>query len=49
MGWRERRLSSTMRQLHIAGESMFVDYGGKMLEVVNGTVSELRMCQLLSR
>ena len=32
----EGRLSPTMRQLHVAGERMFVDYAGATLEVVPG-------------
>ena len=42
----ERRLSPTMRQLHVAGERMFVDYAGTTLEVVDGTTGEVRSCQL---
>jgi transposase len=42
----ERRLSPTMRQLHVAGERMFVDYAGTTLEVVDGTSGEVRACQL---
>ena len=34
----EGRLSPTMRQLHVAGERMFVD--------VDGTTGEVRVCQL---
>ena len=42
----EGRLSPTMRQLHVAGERMFVDYAGTTLEVVDGTTGEVRVCQL---
>src|ERR1700750_41769 len=42
----ERRLSPTMRQHHVAGERMFVDYAGTTLEVVDGTTGEVRVCQL---
>ena len=35
-----------MRQLHVAGERMFVDYAGTTLEVVDGTTGEVRVCQL---
>jgi transposase len=42
----ERRLSPTMRQSHVAGERMFVDYAGTTLEVVDGTTGEVRVCQL---
>jgi transposase len=44
-GWK-RRLSPTMRQLHVAGERMFVDYAGATLEVMDGTTGEVRACQL---
>ena len=40
------RLSPTMRQLHVAGERMFVDYAGTTLEVADGTTGEVRVCQL---
>ncbi len=42
----EGRLSPTMRQLHVAGERMFVDYAGTTLEVMDGTTGEARVCQL---
>jgi transposase len=42
----EGRLSPIMRQLHVAGERMFVDYAGATLEVVDGTTGEVRVCQL---
>lgn len=42
----KRRLSPTMRQPHVAGERMFVDYAGTTLEVVEGTTGEVRVCQL---
>ena len=42
----EGRLSPTMRQLHVAGERLFVDYAGTTLEVVDGTTGEVRVCQL---
>src|SRR5437764_2084135 len=35
-----------MRQLHVAGERMFVDYAGTTLEVIDGTTGEVRECQL---
>jgi transposase len=40
------RLSPTMRQLHVAGERMYVDYAGKTLELIEPTTGELRVCQL---
>jgi transposase len=42
----ERRLSPTMRQHHVAGERMFVDYAGTTLEVMDATTGEVRDCQL---
>src|SRR5271155_4969445 len=42
----EARLSPTMRQSHVAGERMFVDYAGTTLEVTDGTTGEVRVCQL---
>jgi len=42
----EGRLSPTMRQLHVAGERMFVDYAGKTLELIEPATGELRVCQL---
>jgi transposase len=42
----EGRLSPTMRQLHVAGERMFVDYAGTTLDVVDGTTGEVHVCQL---
>ena len=40
----EGRPSPTMRQLHVAGERMFVDYAGSTLEVVDGTTGEVHVC-----
>jgi transposase len=42
----EGRLSATMRQVHVAGERMFVDYAGTTLTVMDGTTGELRKAQL---
>src|ERR1700680_1557728 len=42
----EGHLSPTMRQTHVAGEWMFVDYAGTTLEVVDGATGEVRVCQL---
>jgi hypothetical protein len=30
-----------MRQTHVAGERLFVDYAGTTLEVINGTTGEI--------
>ena len=42
----EARLSPTMRQSHVAGERMFVDYAGTTLEVIDASTGELRPAQL---
>jgi transposase len=40
------RLSPTMRQTHVAGERLYVDYAGKTLEVIDGATGEVRSAQL---
>jgi transposase len=40
------RLSPTMRQTHVAGERLFVDYAGTTLEVIDGTTGEVLSAQL---
>jgi transposase len=40
------RLSPTMRQIHPAGERMFVDYAGQTIEFVDGLTGEVHACQL---
>ena len=42
----EGRLSPTVRQSHIAGERMFVDYAGTTLAVIDGLSGEARTAQL---
>jgi transposase len=42
----ETRLSPTMRQNHVAGERMFVDYAGTTLEVIDPSTGEVRTAQL---
>jgi transposase len=42
----EMRLSPTMRQSHIAGERMFVDYAGTTLEVIDASTGLTRTVQL---
>ena len=42
----EARLSPTMRQSHVAGERMFVDYAGTTLAVIDGSTGQLRTAQL---
>ena len=42
----EARLSPTMRQSHVAGERMFVDYAGTTLEVIEPSTGEVMTAQL---
>jgi transposase len=42
----EARLSPTMRQSHVAGERLFVDYAGTTLEVIDASTGEARTAQL---
>src|SRR4029077_18159124 len=42
----EARLSPTMRQNHVAGECMFVDYAGTTLAVIDASNGEARTAQL---
>jgi hypothetical protein len=44
-GW-AGRLSPTMRQTHVAGEKMFVDYAGRTVEVIDGRTGEVRQAQI---
>lgn len=41
-----KRLSPTMRQHHVAGERLFVDYAGTTMEVVDGLTGEVLTAQL---
>ena len=40
------RLTPTMRQNHVAGEKMFVDYAGATAEVIDGTSGEVLQAQV---
>ncbi len=40
------RLSATMRQTHLAGDKMFVDYAGQTIEIVDGLTGEVHDAQL---
>jgi transposase len=40
------RLSPTMRQTHVAGDKMFVDYAGQTIEVMDGLTGEVHDVQL---
>jgi hypothetical protein len=42
----EARLSPTMRQTHVAGERLFVDYAGTTLAVIDGLTGEALTAQL---
>jgi transposase len=42
----EGQLSATMRQTHVAGERMFVDYAGTTLEVIDAATGEVLRAQL---
>ncbi len=39
-------LAPTMRQAHVAGEKMFVDYAGATMEVIDGLTGEVRVAQV---
>jgi transposase len=40
------RLKPTLRQVHVAGEKLFVDYSSHTLEVIDGTTGEVRSAQI---
>ena len=42
----EKRVSPTMRQTHIAGERMFVDYSGTKLQVIDSMTGEVLTAEL---
>ena len=42
----EQRLSPTMRQEHVAGDKVFVDYSGKTLPIVDGKTGEIREAEI---
>src|ERR1700681_4587143 len=42
----EGRLSPTMRQTHVAGERLFVDYAGTTTRVIDGAACEVIAAQL---
>src|SRR6202163_3396663 len=44
-GW-AGRLKPTMRQAHLAGEKLFVDYAGQTVEVMDGLTGEIRAAQI---
>ena len=42
----EQRLSPTMRQEHVAGDKVFVDYSGKKIAIVDRRTGEIREAEL---
>lgn len=40
------RLKPSLRQVHVAGEKLFVDYSGHTMEVVDGLTGEVRSTQI---
>jgi len=42
----EQRLSPVMRQTHVAGDKVFVDYSGKKLGIVDPTTGEIREAEI---
>jgi len=42
----EKRLSPTMRQEHVAGDKVFVDYSGKKVPIVDRKTGEIREAEL---
>ena len=42
----EGRLTPVMRQTHIAGEKLFVDYAGTTIDIYNAETGEVHACQL---
>jgi transposase len=42
----ERRLPPTMRQIHVAGDKLFVDYSGKKVPITGPLTGEVRMAEI---
>src|SRR5271165_5098460 len=40
------RLKPTLRQVHVAGEKLFVDYSGHTMEVIDGLTGEVLAAQI---
>jgi transposase len=40
------RLKPTLRQVHVAGEKLFVDYAGRTMEVIDGTTGQAQTVQI---
>lgn len=45
-GMFERKLSPTMRQHHVAGDKLFVDYSGKKVAVIDPVTGEVKTAEL---
>ena len=43
------RLKPTLRQVHVAGEKLFVDYSGHTMEVIDGLTGEVLTAQIFRR
>ncbi len=41
-----KRLKRSMRQIHVAGDKLFVDYAGQTVPVVNASTGEIRQAQI---
>ena len=41
-----RRLEPTLRQVHTAGERVFVDFAGHTMEVIDGATGEVRRAEI---
>jgi transposase len=39
-------LKPTLRQVHVAGEKLFVDYAGQTVEIIDGLTGEIRTAQI---
>ena len=42
----EHRLTPTMRQHHVAGDKVFVDYSGKTIAIIDPTTGEMRSAEI---
>jgi transposase len=42
----ERRLTPTMRQQHVAGDKVFVDYSGKTINIIDPSTGEVKSAEL---
>ena len=41
-----RRLKPTLRQVHLAGERLFVDFADQTMEVIDGTTGRIRRAEI---